>query len=53
MLKLAVAVEAEELESVTLTMKFEVPVAVGVPEIVPEAESVRPAGREPELIVQV
>jgi hypothetical protein len=53
MLKLAVAILAGELESVTLTVKLEVPVAVGVPEIVPALESVRPAGRDPELIDHV
>jgi len=36
--------------SVTVTVKFEVPVAVGLPEIRPEAAfSVSPAGRLPEV----
>ena len=34
--------------SVTLTEKFKVPAAVGVPEIVPAALRVRPVGSEPE-----
>jgi hypothetical protein len=51
--KLAVAVCAGELESVTLTVTEEVPVVVGVPLIAPEMLSVRPAGKEPELIDQV
>jgi hypothetical protein len=39
-------VEAAAL-SVTRTVKFDVPAAVGVPEIVPVAESVNPAGSVP------
>jgi hypothetical protein len=53
MLKLAVALVAGEPESVTLTVKLEDPDAVGVPEIVPPAESVKPAGNEPEEMLQV
>jgi hypothetical protein len=42
------------LLSLTATVKVNVPVAVGVPEITPlPAVSVRPAGRLPELIDQV
>jgi hypothetical protein len=33
--------------SVTCTVKLVVPVVVGVPDKIPPAESVRPAGREP------
>ncbi len=33
--------------SVTLTLKFADPAAVGVPEIVPAVERVNPAGNEP------
>ena len=41
-------------ESVTVTEKFEVPVApVGVPEITPAALSVNPVGKAPDLSVQV
>lgn len=41
-------------ESVTVTEKFEVPVApVGVPEIIPTALSVSPVGNDPDLSVQV
>ena len=48
------AVTCGVLLSVTRTVKFDVPVPVGVPPIVPEAGvKVRPAGREPEVIVQV
>ena len=36
--------------SLTLTVKVEVPLAVGVPEITPELASVSPAGKLPELI---
>jgi hypothetical protein len=42
------------LLSVTVVVKVEVPVAVGVPEMVPVvAARVRPAGRLPELIDHV
>jgi hypothetical protein len=53
MLKLAAAVFAGELESVTLTVKLKVPDAVGVPEIVPLVESVRAPGNDPELTLQL
>ena len=36
-----------------LTVKEEEPDVVGVPEIVPEEESVRPAGRVPEMSDQI
>jgi len=52
MLRLAVAVVAAE--SVTFTVKVEVPVAVGVPEMTPVlAFSVKPDGSVPTLILQV
>jgi hypothetical protein len=51
-LRFAEAVVAGEAESVTLTVKLEVPAVVGVPEIV-FPESVSPAGKEPEVIVQL
>jgi hypothetical protein len=41
------------VESVTFAAKVNEPDAVGVPEIVPAVERVRPAGREPEPIVQL
>ena len=41
------------VESVTFTVKLNEPDAVGVPEIVPPDESVRPPGRAPELRVQL
>jgi len=41
------------LLSVTLTVKLEVPLLVGVPEMTPVDASVRPAGRLPEVIDQV
>ncbi len=38
----------------TVTVKFEVPLAVGVPEITPVPVAiVNPAGSEPEVIAQV
>ena len=40
-------------ESVTLAVKLKEPVVVGVPEIVPAAERVSPAGKAPELILQL
>lgn len=39
--------------SVTVTVKFEVPVTVGVPETVPFAASVTPAGKVPEVMAQL
>jgi hypothetical protein len=41
------AVAAPDALSVTFTVKFAVPAAVGVPEIVPLALRFRPAGRDP------
>lgn len=41
------------VESVTFIVKLNEPDAVGVPEMVPAAESVRPAGRAPELTLQL
>ena len=43
---------AKEL-SVTRTAKVETPVVVGVPVTAPDADSVSPAGRVPEMIDQV
>ena len=40
------------LLSLKETVKFEVPLADGVPEISPEDDSVNPAGRPPEAIDQ-
>jgi hypothetical protein len=46
-----VTVFAGAQESITLTVKFDVPYAVGVPEITPVPAAIdRPAGRLPELI---
>ena len=39
--------------SVTLTVKAEVPAAVGVPLMAPAPERVRPAGRVPLLMLQL
>ena len=41
------------MESLTFTVKEEVPAVVGVPLICPELLKVRPAGREPELSDQL
>jgi hypothetical protein len=40
-------------ESVTVAVKLNAPLLVGVPEIVPADERVRPEGSEPEVIDQV
>ena len=48
-----VDVSTDELESVTSTVKLEVPATVGVPEILPGEDSDSPVGKEPELTVQV
>jgi hypothetical protein len=48
-----VAVCTGELLSVTFTVKLDVPVLVGVPEITPAPDSVSPAGRAPELTDQL
>jgi hypothetical protein len=53
MLRLAVALCAGELESVTFTTNEKVPDAVGVPLIWPELLSVNPPGKVPELNVQL
>ena len=42
-----------EALSVRLTVKFDVPTAVGAPVIMPDGERVNPAGREPERIDHV
>ena len=42
-----------EVESVTLAVKLKEPAVVGVPEIVPAAESDRPAGKAPEVMLQL
>lgn len=39
--------------SVTVTVKFDVPVVVGVPFSVPEDERVNPAGNEPAVTAKV
>ncbi len=44
---------AEREPDVALTVKEEEPDVVGVPEIEPEEESVRPAGRVPEMSDQI
>jgi hypothetical protein len=52
MLKFCVAERAPPaLESVTLTVKLDVPTVVGVPVIAPAPVKVRPAGRLPVLTV--
>jgi hypothetical protein len=52
--RLAEAVLAGLLESVTVTVKLEVPELVGVPVIAPlEALRLNPAGREPLVSAQV
>ena len=52
--KLVVAVLAGLLESVTFTVKLEVPDALGVPVIAPlEVLRLSPAGREPDVSDQV
>jgi len=48
-----VALSAGVEESVTWTVKREVPAAVGIPEIVPDDDSDNPAGRVPEVSAQV
>jgi hypothetical protein len=54
MLRLAVAVDEGVAASVTCTLKLDVPVAVGVPEITPVAVfNVRPAGKLPEVRAHV
>src|SRR5262249_29788422 len=54
MLRAACAVCVGLLESVPCTVKFFVPVAVGVPEINPPTESVSPCGRlDPDTKAQL
>jgi hypothetical protein len=54
MLSAARAVCAGLLESVTCTVKFVVPVPVGVPEITPPVDSANPAGKlDPETNPQL
>ena len=55
MLRAFVAVCAvSKVESVTSTVKVKVPDAVGVPEMTPvEAVKLNPAGKEPELMLQL
>jgi hypothetical protein len=45
----AEAVCAGDALSLTVTVKFDAPVAVGVPEITPALDIVNPAGRLPAL----
>jgi hypothetical protein len=40
------------VESVTFTEKLELPSALGVPEITPVGERLRPVGSEPEVMAQ-
>ena len=52
--RLSALVAVSELASVTCTVKLAVPVAVGVPEMVPVLDArVNPAGKLPERIDQV
>jgi hypothetical protein len=44
---------ADLLLSVTLTVKFDVPLAVGVPEIKPDDEILSPTGRLPAVMDQL
>ena len=53
MLRLPVAVWAGRAESVTVTVNVDVPLVVAVPEIAPPELSVNPAGRLPDVTVQV
>src|SRR5271169_3952586 len=48
----ALAVPAGVSESLTCTVKFDVPWEVGVPEINPEVLMVRPAGKAPDVTDQ-
>jgi hypothetical protein len=41
------------VESIALAVKLNEPEAVGVPEMVPAEERVRPAGKAPELMLQL
>lgn len=54
MVRLPVAVwPVGVVESVTVTVKLNVPAAVGIPEIEPAALKVKPVGRLPEVTAQV
>ena len=54
MLRLAVAISGAVSESLTPTVKLELPAEVGVPEMTPVlALSVSPAGKLPLLMLQV
>jgi hypothetical protein len=44
---------AGELESITRTVKLDWPAAVGVPLILPLANSINPEGKLPELTAQL
>jgi hypothetical protein len=48
-----VIVAVAEAASVTRAVPVEMPAMVGVPEMTPVLESVRPAGSEPDAIAQV
>ena len=50
--RLAVALCTGEVESLTFTVKEEVPAVVGVPLICPELLSVKPPGKEPAVTDQ-
>src|SRR5258708_1568249 len=39
--------------SVTVTVKFDDPIAVGVPAMAPDEDSVKPAGSDPEVTIHV
>ena len=52
-LEFAEALLGGELESVTLTVNEDVPTVLGIPVICPELLSASPAGKDPELIVQL
>ena len=52
MLKLAVVLAGTASESMSDTVKFTVPAATGVPDIVPLVLSFSPAGNVPELMLQ-
>ncbi len=41
----------QPLASATVTEKLKVPVAVGVPEILPAADNVNPGGRAPAVMI--
>jgi hypothetical protein len=51
--RFTLALWAGELESVTVAVKLEVPVAVGLPEITPELLRLSPAGRLPPVTAQL